>query len=101
MSSTVTTAQAKKVLAAVQRVYHVYLDGLDPDSSSHPKLVMDREWIYGDMTDAPVIIWEEGPYEWAYKIASTVSDPTIFVEPYNSWALCIYREDAPSEAVPA
>lgn len=92
----VTKADALKVFAAVKKAYKPWIA-----AGYEPQLVKDWDWA-----NAPyAIIWEGGPYDWAYgfpyggrdqefggKIPN-VSDAipnTVFCEPYAGWALCIY-----------
>ncbi len=63
-----------------------------------PELNMAWDWPSGGAT--PTIILEGGPYDWATTVSlntemvAKFKAAGIYAEPYSSWALCLYREDA-------
>lgn len=59
----VTREQAEAVLAAVQAKYAPDLNGENAEYG--PKLIEDWDWLSSPTKWA--IIWEEGPFEWAYR----------------------------------
>ena len=78
------------VTHAFQKVKERYADYTTADSG--PKLI--RDWDYPDSGPiAWAIVWEEGPDEWAIDVSQgDVFDATrVFAEPYNAWALALYR----------
>jgi hypothetical protein len=106
---TVTRRDADRVLAALCHQY-----GITPDDHSAPVVIEEWDFLtYGN--PAPfAIVWEEGPYEWAYRFpeggideeatygiqdiapgtvvrtAAAKIDPHIFVEAITSWAVGLY-----------
>lgn len=110
----VTRKQAEQVLAAVRSRHEGYWG--DSESSA-PKLVENWDWLESGPTRW-AIVWEEGPYEWAYRasmggtdeeMTSLVADEFgsgaaravkleeplrvsgLFLEPVTMWALGIYE----------
>lgn len=98
-----TREHAENVLAALIKQLPFVTD-----DAYGPKIVQNWEWLqYSD--PAPFsIIWEEGPYEWAYlfpnggrdeEFGSTRRDVSdlipsgVFVEPITSWAIGIYSDE--------
>lgn len=60
--------------------------------SCAPALI--RGWDYPDSgSRAWAIVWEEGPDDWAITVShADIMDPArVHAEPYNGWALCLYR----------
>jgi hypothetical protein len=102
----VSEADANKVLREVRRAFAAYCQpGWD-----QPTLVRAWDWAPGcDFA----ILWEGGPDGWAHlthggvdeemtslyaeegsshvaRVAPMAIPPTVYVEPYASWALCLY-----------
>lgn len=100
----VTRKDAEKVLAALKKQH--------PDETYPPQIVENWNW-----TGRPTrwaIVWEEGPYEWAYTFpfgglneeatalaqefipGAVIEDPVVeipdhlFTEAITSWAIGIY-----------
>lgn len=67
MAREVTRKQAEAVYAVVLERFALYLEGLAPDSLDYPKLVRDWEPWWGDSVVPWAILWESGPFEWAYR----------------------------------
>lgn len=112
----VTEAEARKVLALVREKYKAWI----APGYREPELVMD--WHGGsDGQPRVAILWEEGPYEWAYgpltedslseelaaeladfpgasRAAATVPGATgtmpagVRAEAYYSYVLCLYKD---------
>lgn len=60
-----------------------------------PMLLMEWDWPSSGPT--PSIILEGGPEDWAMDCCFAVQEKigkSLFVEPYSSYALCIYPGDA-------
>lgn len=126
----VTREQAEAVLAAVRKqfiaycathaetaemyaddpelvdVLTKYADGRPKPEDPQPVIVENFEWVTG-MVAPYAIVWEEGPYEWAYnaihggtdeEFGGTIqpADPIhgVTTEAYTTWALGIYPEEA-------
>lgn len=95
--TTVTRGDVEKVLAALrrQRQYAV-------DPGSGPKIVEDFDWVGHEPL---AIVWEGGPFEWAYlfphggrdeefgfNIADVSADipAHVFAEAITSWAIAVH-----------
>ena len=108
MTKKVTKRQAEKALAIVAQ--WMGKQGYGPTEGSPaptgpeaayrgegPELKMDWDWP-GKPT--PTIILEGGPDEWALTVSMNTETVAkfkaagVYAEPYSSWALCLYREDA-------
>jgi hypothetical protein len=64
----VTLAQATKALEAVKSQYRAHWDTGDRYAAQPPKLVQNWDWLESGPTPW-AIVWEEGPFEWAYRAA--------------------------------
>ena len=102
MSTTanITKRQAEGVLAAVKRQCAAWLD----DNGNGPALMRDWDWTgYGGARWS--VVWEEGPYDWAYlfpfggieeefgfrvKDVSSAIPVGFYAEAITSWAIGIY-----------
>lgn len=97
--SGVGVGQARKVLAAVRK----QLAGAILPGDAGPQLLMDWQWT-ASTPPHPAIVWEEGPYEWAYlfphggieeEFGTRVKDVSsslpagVWCEPDTSWAIAI------------
>jgi hypothetical protein len=139
-TKTVTREQAEAVLAKVRQQYLAYCataeetavmyaddpelvdvltkskDGTPKANPPQPTLVENFDWGAGPVPWA--IVWEEGPFEWAYnamqggvdeevaamlaaegvegggKVDAVDPVPGVATEPYSGWALAIYPEEA-------
>jgi hypothetical protein len=60
----VTKRQAEQVLAHVKRTFRPYCEA----GGDGPSLRMDFDWSGAGAR--PAIVWEGGPFEWAYLAAS-------------------------------
>lgn len=93
-----------------------FADGAPKPENPQPKLVQNFAWNGGEVPWA--IVWEEGPFEWAYnamgggvdeemaamlaaegiegggKVDAVDPVPGVRTEPYTTWALAIYPEGA-------
>lgn len=115
MTQTVTREKADQVLVAVKQRYP------GADGAYGPELVKD--WQYLNDPTPWAIVWEDGPFEWAYtalsggvdeEVAALAAEFTdtaqrqvidrvsqvepiqvdgVFLEPVTSWAIGIYPED--------
>lgn len=65
----VTREQAEAVLEAVKERYRSYWETGDKYAPQPPKLVENWDWLDSGPT-AWAIVWEEGPFEWAYRATS-------------------------------
>lgn len=98
-----TKAEATKVLSAVRRAFKPWLDGNDG-----PKLIENWDWLGAgaDYTTRWSIVWEEGPFEWAYlfpfggidsefgfrvKDVSEAIPDGFYSEAITSWAIGLYE----------
>ena len=67
-------------------------------NASGPMLIKDWDWPSSGAT--PTRILEGGPEEWAYYLSADDAEITRFrehgihMEPYASYALCLYRSEA-------
>ena len=77
MRTRVTKAQAEAAFRAFTKKYEDY---------DLTNAVLVLEWDSGH----PVIIWEEGPFEWAYGWENEKNGSRVFCEPYYSFVLGIY-----------
>jgi hypothetical protein len=78
------------VIHAFQTVRKHYAKIITPNYG--PKLI--RDWDYPDSGPRDwAIVWEEGPDDWAINVshADVFDRSRVFAEPYNGWALCLYR----------
>lgn len=83
----VTKAQAEQVMAEVREFHrHILSDGGEGD------LRLVQGWDYPDQPRDWAIVWEEGPYAWAYEFTRhhNAMPDRPFTEPYDGWAICIY-----------
>jgi hypothetical protein len=80
MSAKVTKKQAEQVFSEIKKKYKAYIY-----EGSAPTLVKNFEWGCGPVEYA--IVWDGGPYEWAYNAHTKVEG--IYTEPYTSWAVAI------------
>ena len=80
MAVQVTKKQAEQVFAEVKAKYKAYIF-----EGSAPSLVKDFEWGAGKVPYA--IVWDGGPYEWAYQVHTNVEG--VYTEPYTSWAVAV------------
>lgn len=96
-----TKAEATKVLNAVKRAFRPWLDGSDG-----PKLLENWDWLGHGNPARWSIVWEEGPFEWAYlfpfggrdeEFGFRVADVSeaipdgFFSEAITSWAIGLYE----------
>ncbi len=95
-----TKAQATKVLNAVKRQHRAYLT-----DRCQPKLMRDWDFLgYGSTRWS--IVWEEGPYDWAYLFPYGGIEPEFgfrladvsaaipegfYAEAITSWAIGLYE----------
>lgn len=111
MASKITRKQAEQALAAIKQQYASYL-GSDGEEYG-PKLVENWEPFWNDRTIAFVIMWEEGPFEWAYSAkdggldeelsslvgqrmdtpAATTWPQGVWLEPATSYCVGLYPQD--------
>ena len=78
------------VIHAFNKVRAYYAEIITPTYG--PKLI--RDWDYPDSGPRDwAIVWEEGPDDWAITVshADIFDASRVFAEPYNGWALCLYR----------
>lgn len=100
MKNIVTDAKAEQLRKSIAKAFPGYEHGRGP--------VVVRDWhTDGDC----VIMWEEGPFEWTIAYCEMAAgydfkDPEfgltwkalkkpvakVFVEPYNSWVLAVYKD---------
>jgi hypothetical protein len=95
-----TKAEATKVLTAVKRAFKPWLDGNDG-----PTLIENWDWT-GTGGTRWSVVWEEGPYEWAYlfpfggideEFGFRVADVSsaipagFYSEAITSWAIGLYE----------
>ncbi len=112
MADRITQAQADTCLAQIKIQFAVYING----GGTPPKLIKDWDWLDSGPT-AWAIVWEEGPFEWAYRahqggvdeeltaeartvpgfekqVISTLPAPawpdTVWCEPVNGWSIALY-----------
>ena len=92
-----TKKEAKKVATAVKRMFMANREDLP--------YVADKEYFFSRNWDTcQEIHWEGGDFEWAVKFADYYNSAhsEFFVEPYNGFVLCVYRnEDYVKPAKPA
>lgn len=84
--------------AAISLVHQHLFDSYgDPNECSTSYLLAPTdEYGWGD-GESPVLMWEEGPYEWVNEVS--MNDDLIaklkplgyFAEPVTSWALSFYQ----------
>jgi hypothetical protein len=93
-----TQTQAERVYRAIVKRYHMYEVTAQPVVSQgtgtwpggQPVLCRDFESMSGS-TIRWAIVWEEGPYEWAYDASENTRDlPGVFTEPVNTFTLGLY-----------
>jgi len=97
----ITKSQAERVLAAVARQAKAWVT-----ETCHPVLVQDWQWM--DNPAPLAVVWEEGPYDWAYlfphggteeEFGSRIPDVSarlpqnVFCEAVTGWSIAIYPND--------
>jgi hypothetical protein len=101
-TTTVTKAQATKALNALKRQQRAYIGAGYPP----PTLVTNWDWLGTGTSAKYSIVWEEGPYEWAYlfptggvdqefgfTVAAVDLPDGLYAEPVTSWAVGLYSTD--------
>jgi len=69
------------------------------DMGDHAFIENGYEFMYEREDNAPTIVWEEGPYEWAYvsfqseAFADMCKELGVWTEALTSWALSVYHLD--------
>lgn len=107
----ITRKQAEQALAAIEEQYRTYLAG---DGKKYgPKLVENWEPHWSDSVIDFVIMWEDGPFEWAYNAkdggldeelssmagqrmdtpAATTWPEAVWCEPATSYCVALYPTD--------
>lgn len=85
----VTQADLDALVRALRAEYPYEWEDGKPPTDLHTRL--DWDWP-GKPT--PTILWEGGPYEWAYdesdRLQQAAAKRGLWVEPYASYALCVY-----------
>lgn len=108
MSNKLTEKQIEKTIKLVNEwfdkrnyldepdfILHKWLNGTNYHVDGHPIFKADFDW---SRTPTPTFIWEgcsipDWVDEVAYELNPILNKQGIFLEPYASWALSIYRWD--------
>ncbi|WP_149264325.1 hypothetical protein [Actinomadura sp. K4S16] len=73
---TVTREEAEQVLEAIKKQYKPYWqDDLGDPYGPAPELFED--WSWRDHSTAFAVVWEVGPFEWAYRAGCGGVDPEL------------------------
>lgn len=101
----VTQAQANRVLRAVADWMYQQNGYTQPiptgEDAAYRGLgpMLNMTWDWPSSGPTPTVLLEGGPVDWAVRCCQYVQELMdarkipVFVEPYSSYALCIYRED--------
>lgn len=81
----VSKAQAEKVLNKVKAKYSI----LFGDGIQEPVLIKDWVSWSGGRPIPWVVMWEDGPYDWAVSGNWEFPVEGLFLEPYTGWILTI------------
>lgn len=101
----ITRKQAEQALAAIKDQFKIYL-AVDGEEYG-PKLIENWEPYWNDSTIDFVIMWEEGPYEWAYNAKdggvdeelSSMADQRMDTPAATTWPEGVWCEPATSYCV--
>lgn len=101
----VSRKQAEQALAAIKEQFKTYIEVYGEEYG--PKLIEDWEPHWNDRTIDFVIMWEEGPFEWAYNAKdggideelSSMAGQRMDIPAATTWPEGIWMEPATSYCV--
>lgn len=103
----ITRKQAEQALAAIKAQFKTYIEVDAQYGGEGPKIVENWEPYYNDSIVPFVIMWEEGPFEWAYNAKdggldeelSSLMEKRVDTPPATSWPEGVWCEPATTYCV--